>query len=107
MTFLEWIKTTLTERDLKHVYLLINHVVQPLLMEVEKMDAVAQKLSDGLDALNVSLTASLTELAKEIADLKATPAPIIPATDEELTALEAKVAAMQAAVAAAVPAPAV
>ena len=71
------------------------------------MNAVAQKLSDDLDALSVSLTAGLTELSKEISDLKDKPAPIIPATDEELTTLEAKVAAMQAAVAAAVPAPVV
>lgn len=71
--------------------------------EIKTMDAVAQKLSDDLNSLTTTVTTALTDIAAEIAALKAQIAAGVPATDDDLTALDAKVAAISAAVTAADP----
>jgi hypothetical protein len=91
--------------DIKGGLSTINNTQAALLQEVKKVDAIAQKLSDDLTALQEALTTGLNDLSAEIAALKAQVAAGTPATDAELTALDEKVTAMSAAVAAVDPGP--
>ncbi len=91
--------------DIKGGLSTINNTQAALLQEVKKVDAIAQKLSDDLTALQEALTTGLTNLSAEIAALKAQVAAGTPATDADLTSLDEKVTAMSAAVAAVDPGP--
>lgn len=106
MFFLQW-KRDVTDllAAIKGSMIDVKQQLTLLNREVFKMDAVAQKLSDDLTALQTGITSGLKDLSDQITNLKNQIAAGVPATDEELTALDDKVVSMIGAVSGVDPGP--